>query len=542
MASTEHAAAASAAGQRRLTVPALAWPGWPSAVSGLAACGILLGLASQAGGYFPEATLKAGAAAFAVLALVIAIGPRFALSDSALLAVAALGGLAAWTGISSRWSATPDTAIEDFQRTLTYLGIFGLALCAAGSGRFSRHLVWMALGVMMVVLAAGLGSRLLPGLFGPQQPDAFADYRLSYPLSYWNAFGALGAMAVVLATGLASDRRSRPAVRALATSAAVVAGTAAYLSFSRGAWLAFFAGMAVLLVVAPHRLHLLISAAVICAGLALVLGRLRGLDGLTESAVAGDGQAADGRALLAVLLVAAAAAGAVQAAMAGTLRTLESQHRLRTTARRAALGVLAAAAVVAVGAYAMSATRVESDAASGLDSTTGWVSRQWTDFMTPGSFAARGSERLTTTKGTRSDLYRVAVDGFQANPLVGDGSGAFQVRFAHDRRVTEKVRDAHSLYLETVSELGLVGGLLLAAFIGSIAWAGWYARSRPRALRRSQSAAVCAAVAVWIVHAGMDWDWQVPALTGTALVLAAALFPVGVARRRGRGSSTGGTQ
>jgi hypothetical protein len=36
---------------------------------------------------------------------------------------------------------------------------------------------------------------------------------------------------------------------------------------------------------------------------------------------------------------------------------------------------------------------------------------------------------------------------------------------------------------------------------------------------------VAAAVIVWVVHAGVDWDWQIAALTGTALVLAAALYP-----------------
>ncbi|MEO7663570.1 MAG: hypothetical protein ABIV26_00460, partial [Candidatus Limnocylindrales bacterium] len=43
-------------------------------------------------------------------------------------------------------------------------------------------------------------------------------------------------------------------------------------------------------------------------------------------------------------------------------------------------------------------------------------------------------------------------------------------------------------------------------------------------LRRSQSTAVGAAFAVWFVHACLDWDWEMPALTGAALVLAASLF------------------
>jgi hypothetical protein len=39
-------------------------------------------------------------------------------------------------------------------------------------------------------------------------------------------------------------------------------------------------------------------------------------------------------------------------------------------------------------------------------------------------------------------------------------------------------------------------------------------------------------VAVWIAHAMVDWDWQMPALTGAALLLAAAALPIGRSGRR----------
>ena len=55
---------------------------------------------------------------------------------------------------------------------------------------------------------------------------------------------------------------------------------------------------------------------------------------------------------------------------------------------------------------------------------------------------------------------------------------------------------------------------------------------RPGGLGRSQTAAVAGACAVWVAHSFVDWDWQMPALTGTILVLAASLYPYGQARRR----------
>jgi len=75
------------------------------------------------------------------------------------------------------------------------------------------------------------------------------------------------------------------------------------------------------------------------------------------------------------------------------------------------------------------------------------------------------------------------------------------------------VRDAHSLYLETAAELGLVGLLALALFLGGIA----------AAARRGPPTLVAVLVA-FALHAGLDWDWELPALTLTALLVAAKLL------------------
>jgi hypothetical protein len=193
------------------------------------------------------------------------------------------------------------------------------------------------------------------------------------------------------------------------------------------------------------------------------------------------------------------------------------------------------AAVVLVGAvagYAIHASSVEGRAASGLRDSEGFVSRQWRDFMRPAVQAEGGTARLTTARGTRSDLYRVAIDGFEAHPLRGDGAGGFEVRWARTRDVQEDVRNAHSLELETLGELGLVGIVLLLAFLGAIVAAAVRSRLRPGGLGRGQTAAVAAAFSVWLAHSFVDWDWQMPAVTGCALLLGASMLPHGRVRRR----------
>jgi O-antigen ligase len=214
---------------------------------------------------------------------------------------------------------------------------------------------------------------------------------------------------------------------------------------------------------------------------------------------------------------------------------------LRIVVRPLLIALAALAVVAALVTYAVKSDAVEGHVDRGLRSASHFVSRQWQDFLRPTTGVESGRARLTTAKGTRSDLYRVAFDGFEAHPLRGDGAGGFEVRWMQHRRVYEAVRNAHSLELETLGELGAVGGLLLLGFLATLGWAAVRSRMRRAALPSAHAAAVGAACAVWVAHSAVDWDWQMPALTGCVLVLAATLYPVGTARRRrsARPDSTG---
>jgi O-antigen ligase len=471
-------------------------PAVVSAAAAAAALGVVGGLAFDAGGYFPTAYLEGGAVALAALGVLLAVQlPRYALSAHALAGLGALALLAAWTGLSAAWSPAPDTALADMQRDLLYVALFGLGLLAAGSGRHAVLLGYVVLAVIVAIISAGL----LHGDTGD---------RLSYPLTYWNAFGALAAVGVVLAAGIGSDPRAPVLVRALSGAAVVPLADAVYLSLSRGTWLALMVGALVLVALGAHRGSLLLTVGV--SGTAATLAILGGP-------------------VVALTVIAGGVIAAIAAGRASPL-LMQALHRVVPPL----LFALAASAVLAaLLGYAVKADAVEGHTDRALRSAGDFVSRQWQDFLRPTTGVDQGRARLTTAKGTRSDLYRVAFDGFEANPLRGDGAGGFTVRWMQQRRVYEQVRDAHSLELETLGELGAVGGLLLLAFLVTLGWAAGSARVRPAALPRSHAAAVGAACSVWVAHSAVDWDWQMPALTGCVLVLAATLYPVGRRRRTG---------
>jgi uncharacterized membrane protein YhaH (DUF805 family) len=109
----------------------------------------------------------------------------------------------------------------------------------------------------------------------------------------------------------------------------------------------------------------------------------------------------------------------------------------------------------------------------------------------------------------RLDVWRAALDGFEQEPLHGVGAGTFRQLWQRERPNTMVINDGHSLYLEVLAELGVVGLLLLvAALLVPLV----VAARRLRGAERHAHAAFLAAAAVLLIHAGVDWDWEMPAL------------------------------
>jgi hypothetical protein len=117
------------------------------------------------------------------------------------------------------------------------------------------------------------------------------------------------------------------------------------------------------------------------------------------------------------------------------------------------------------------------------------------------------------------------------SPLRGLGSGAFAQLWALERPVAVNAIDAHSLFLEMLLELGAVGLVLGVAtlsvpLVAALRGAGGWA------------AGATGAYVAFLVHAAVDWDWEMPAVTIVALGCGAAL--VVAARRPAPEASTEG--
>ena len=467
---------------------------WLSAASVGAPAALVVYFSFNNGGFFPGSpALVAIVLAFVlVLRLTLAHNPLEGISVAGTVAVGAFALLTGWTLISGLWSDAPGRALLEYDRALLYTLT---VVVFATLPRRSEDLAWvvrlLAVGIV-AVCAAGLTTRLAPDVWSV--PPSAATDRLSYPLTYWNALGVLGAIGVVLLVHLATAVREPRAVRVLAAAASPIVVATIFYTFSRGAIAAGALGIVVLLAVArpagwPTGLAAIVPA---CAGVLLVAVNADLLASDKFDTAAGIDE---GHRLVLVVALGALVAGGLRAALLRVddrLETRRSNRPRRTTAL--AWGLTAAVLAIAV------------VAAGG----PGFAERQYDRFVS-GDVTPEADQRarlLNPGNNGRLDHWSVALARFRADPLRGDGAGTYQIAWDRDRSSTLDVVDAHSLYLELLSELGFPGLALLVVGLGTLL--GGLARLVPGP-ERGPAAALLAAGVVWAVHAGIDWDWEMPA-------------------------------
>jgi hypothetical protein len=467
-------------------------------------------LAFDAGGFFP------GSWAPLAAVLAIALGVRVAAVDQPFagisrwtgVALAALSLLGVWTLVSASWSHAPGRATVEFVRLLAY-GLV-LAICASLAPRPAR-LAWGIRGVAVAIAAvcvAGLTTRLRPDVWSE---TGLLAARLDFPVTYWNGLGILAGAGTILALHLSASSREPWPARVLAAGLVPITACTVYLTLSRGGIGATVIGLAVYLVCGFSRATPGALLA-IAPPAAVALTKTYGAELLVSDDYAGAAGRAEGRGVLTVLAIAVGAAICLRAMALLLDRVMgraPSLGRLSVAARAgmavAAVAILVAAGVVA-GAPAFAERQIDRFAESASTPTGNEI-----------------RERLTSVSANgRIGHWEVALDAWQEEKLHGTGAGTYQNEWNARRESVFQVLDAHSVYIETLSELGVVGLALLLLALGSlIVGLGrrLFGDDRPAV------AAVLAAVTAWAVHAGVDWDWELTSvsvwvfgLSGLALV------------------------
>ena len=420
-------------------------------------------LGAVQGGFQPDTWVWAGAIAAWACALAVVVTQDAGALRRAWPWAAASGALLIWTLASALWSARPAQSVLEARRTLLYVAVvFALLLLAR---RSTTHLLAPATHAgVSVLLVYALGRYLLSA----RHYDQFEQFLLTQPLGYANAVGILAALGILLSLGLIAA--ATPTVMRTGVAATVPLLTAALVfSHSTASYLALGMGLAVTALLTPAVSRLVAVAIVITPAVAVAAALAfysRRAD-VAEPRISG--------AVLMALLLACAALAALAVAR---IRLPDAEAHGRVVRRVVLLGVV----VLALGGAA--------------------------------AVARSGSSE------PRASYFHVAWhDQFVPHPLLGTGAGTFGHYWMQSGNPLDfgGALDAHSLYLETLAELGALGLLLLAAML----------LAPLRGVIRHRFAphvpAAAGAYVAFLVHAGLDWDWEMPAVVIAALSCAAAV-------------------
>jgi hypothetical protein len=452
---------------------------------------------------------RATSAIVAVWALLLAFGlgvwPRARVPRAAWIVAGLLAAFALWTFASLFWARSAENAFTEFNRVTLYLALYLIVVAAATRASLRYWANGLAAG-LTAIAAVALISRLFPSTFSLQGLPIFLPgvvTRLSFPIGYWNALAMFVALVYPLWLGVATSAgrwwQQLGALTPFPTLTAVI-----YLTSSRGGVVTALVGTLAFLATTERRwaaFGAVLAAAVGAAGaIAVLVPRHELVDGPVGSHQA----AVQGHAAFILILALSLGAGAFYALMRRIFRSFAPSPTLGW-------------AIVAVLGAALLAGAVASHPERRFENF-----RQFAGIN--GQTDASVSSHLLSGSGSgRWQFWTAAIHEWESAPIVGRGAGSYQAWWSEHASFSYFVRNAHSLYLEVLGELGLVGFLLLVGALGYGAVVAARNTLRRQGEERVVAASLLGVVAAFYFSAGIEWIWELPAVAGAGIVCLALL-------------------
>ena len=467
-----------------------------AAAAGLLAAALFFGGGSDDVDFLPvalAALFVAGGLGVAALAGLI---PRPGLDAAGLAFFGFLGGFVVWSGLSVWWSIVPDLTWNLFNRELAYVGFAIVGLCVGAL--WPRRTVAAGLAIALgAVIAWALAGKVFPSLVeGGEQVS-----RLRSPVGYWNALALLCAAGAVLGLWLATDRTRGRGTRAAGAVLVYGAVVSVVLTYSRsGIVITVLAALAwVLLSGAAFETLAVLALAGAAAAPVLLCAFLS--PGITSDGEPYAVRVDDGMIFAPVVLAAGAGVGAAT-------YLLLTRGRASAPVRRRA--VWATAGLLAVGACAVLIVSVVR--AGGPES---WVEARWHDFSSSKDVPSARAGRLgSLSSNHRWTWWEEAWRSFEDAPARGRGANSFKLVNVLERPKPITVSQPHNLFLQALSDVGIVGFLLLAGVAVAAVLTAVRAVRRSTGPERLATLALSIAAAAYLLQSLVDVDWDFVAVTG----------------------------
>src|SRR6202000_534602 len=126
----------------------------------------------------------------------------------------------------------------------------------------------------------------------------------------------------------------------------------------------------------------------------------------------------------------------------------------------------------------------------------------------------------------RTQFWEVALEGFDEKPVTGQGAGTYEFAWDQHRPIDVTNTQAHSLYLQALDELGIVGGLLVLGLVLFLLWTGFTAWRAAGGRERELYAILLGVAFAFAVGVAYDWFWQL-ALVGSVFFMATGILVAG---------------
>jgi hypothetical protein len=500
----------------------------PGVAAWLVSAGLVLYLALSNGGYDIVERSEVGIAVWWMVLVGSAVGalPVAGGTRTGRLMFGLLAAFAAWNVLALGWTESAERTSTEVGRVATYLGVFALALAAQAQGRWRYVLGGITAG-MIAVCALAVLSRLEPTWFPERMTEQFLpgieiDRRLAYPLNYSSGLGAFAAIAAPLALAATASAR-HIAIQALAAGALPLIALTLWLTTSSLSLPAAAIALLAFFVLAPDRLPKLATLVVSAAGSALLFAAVEQREAL-DRGLPTPAALAEGDEMKAVILVVCVGVALVQVAISLAARYATRPAFLRPNRAQTALAT--GVTVAALGTVAL--------AAGGLGAAAdGWDRFKDRSGAIPAE-SSRGQQILDVSSSGRYDFWLSSVDAWETEKLTGIGPGTFEFWWSREGTYPGFVRDAHSLYFESLAELGIVGAALILGFVVAILFVGAARTLRAPPDLRTAIAAATAGCAAFAAAALVDWVWELAVIPVIFLTLAAVAIGAGrePARRR----------
>ncbi len=494
---------------------------------------LILYLGLKNGGYDQMPRGDTGILAWWIVLIGLAVGalPAIRIRSVPGVLIVLLAAFGAWTALSLSWTQSDERTMIELARVASYIGFLVLAVGLQQRGYGRELLLGVTTGVAVITVLAAL-QRLEPNWFPEQETGRFIpgidiERRLAYPLNYSTGLAAMTSMGLPLFLLLTASGRTilgrSIGIAMLPIAALVLWWTGSSLAIPLAA-----VGLVAYLVFSNDRLPALASLALAAVGGLVLILTSHTRDALERGLPTPDALR-EGDQLLVIAIIVCVVMVVARFALQPAFRRLTALE-VELPARRARQALIAGLVVIAVAIAAAGASGALSErwesfkSATGLDPNQGGQGSQLTDV------SARG----------RYQFWAGAVDAWRSEPVLGIGPGTYEFWWSQhgDPDAAIFVVNAHSLYLESLAELGPIGFLLILAFVVVALVAGAMRAWRSTLGNRPELAAALAACFVFAAAAAVDWVWQLAVLPA-AFIFAAAVA-VGPEPLRARSSTRTG--